>query len=160
VLPQRLERIVEEAWPAGTCFFGTVTGASVGYTLKYISKASVIGRFARDDRQKEFSLMSKQLGISYLTPAMVRWHKTDPTNRMCAIIEDGKKISLPRYYKERIFNSEERGLIKSHFEKFQYETDKEYYSSADYSRREKQKVARTVGAVQRYEFTQSQNQKL
>lgn len=52
-------RLIEMAWPLGQCHVGTVTGASIGYTLKYISKPAKIPLHQRDDRQREFSLMSK-----------------------------------------------------------------------------------------------------
>lgn len=58
---------VELAWrdksgtPLGTCYFGTVTAASVGYSLKYISKKGKIPMHANDDRVPEFALMSKDL---------------------------------------------------------------------------------------------------
>lgn len=43
----------------GQCHFGVVTGASIGYSLKYMQKPGKIPLHARDDRQKEFALMSK-----------------------------------------------------------------------------------------------------
>jgi hypothetical protein len=45
----------------GQCHYGVVTGASVGYTLKYIQKPGKIPMHRNDDRVKEFSLMSKDL---------------------------------------------------------------------------------------------------
>jgi len=56
--------LVEKAWsyykpggrydPIGSVFIGTVTEASIGYTLKYMQKKPIIPRHDRDDRQKEF----------------------------------------------------------------------------------------------------------
>lgn len=51
----------------GNIHYGSLTEASVGYTLKYISKAKQIPLHSNDDRVPEFSLMSKGLGINYLT---------------------------------------------------------------------------------------------
>lgn len=42
---------------------------------------------------------------------MIRWHKSDLKNRMYIVIEDGKKISMPRYYKNKIYHDEERRAI-------------------------------------------------
>lgn len=60
---------VTKAWaldekPLGNIDFGDVTGASIGYTLKYMSKPSVIPKHKNDDRIKEFSLMSKDLAAT------------------------------------------------------------------------------------------------
>lgn len=51
--------LIAKAWKFGEVHYGTVSEASVGYTLKYMSKPSKIPEHQRDDRQKEFSLMSK-----------------------------------------------------------------------------------------------------
>ena len=48
-----------KAWDKGEVHFGTVEAASIGYTLKYISKQGRIPMHQNDDRIKEFSLMSK-----------------------------------------------------------------------------------------------------
>lgn len=106
----------EKSWslydyPIGHLHYGDVTGASIGYTLKYMSKPSRIPLHQNDDRLPEFSLMSKRLGDNYLTPRMIKWHKASLADRMYCNIEGGKKISMPRYYKEKIYNEEERMVV-------------------------------------------------
>lgn len=65
---------IVEAWTdqqgkaIGSVYFGTVEAASIGYTLKYISKERIIPIHANDDRLPEFSLMSKGLGANYINP--------------------------------------------------------------------------------------------
>lgn len=95
----------------GQCHFGTVTGASVGYTLKYISKRGRIPLHRNDDRVPEFALQSKRLGSSYIDEASIKWHFSDLTNRMHIPIEGGKKISMPRYFKDKIYSKEQRRAI-------------------------------------------------
>lgn len=102
---------IAEAWQLGQIHIGEVNEASVGYTLKYMSKKSQIPVHQNDDRQKEFSLMSKRLGANYLTPEMVKWHESDLLNRMYLPLQDGKKIAMPRYFKEKIYTPEERERI-------------------------------------------------
>lgn len=99
---------VQKAWYLGQIHYGQVSEASVGYTLKYMFKASKIPQHKNDDRVKEFSLMSKGLGKNYLTEAMVNWHKADPVDRQYCNIGDGKKIAMPRYFKDKIFTQEEK----------------------------------------------------
>lgn len=102
---------IQPAWALGSIHYGVVTGASVGYTLKYMSKLKKIPMHSNDDRQPEFALMSKGLGESYLSPKMVQWHKKDLDNRMYLNIENGKKISMPRYYKDKLYEEHERKRV-------------------------------------------------
>lgn len=44
---------------------------------------------------------------------MQRYHKADLENRMYVPIEDGKKIAMPRYFKDKMYNNEERTLIQA-----------------------------------------------
>lgn len=97
--------------PIGSIDCGSVTSASIGYTLKYMCKPRRIPRHRNDDRLPEFSLMSKGLGATYLTPEMLEWHKADLEHRFICAIEDGKVISMPRYYKNKIYTEDERNQI-------------------------------------------------
>lgn len=56
--------LIDPAWNLGNVHYGTLTEASVGYTLKYINKPSKVPLHQRDDRQKEFALMSKNLATT------------------------------------------------------------------------------------------------
>lgn len=57
---------VQPAWQYGQVHYGTVGGASIGYTLKYITKARRIPEHKNDDRVREFSNMSKGIGVDYI----------------------------------------------------------------------------------------------
>lgn len=107
--------MVEKHWSHGHIHFGTVTGASIGYCLKYMAKPGKIPLHQNDDRQKEFALMSKKLGANYLTPEMKNWHLADIKNRCYATINE-QKISLPRYYKDKIYSLLEKQIIAKHME--------------------------------------------
>ena len=110
-------KIVENAWKLnditlGNVHFGDVGDASVGYTLKYISKDKKIPQFNGDDRQKEFALMSKGLGAGYLTENMVKWHtKGNIENKVYLPLKDGKKAAMPRYYKDKLYNKGQKFRI-------------------------------------------------
>lgn len=104
--------LIHKAWKLGHVHIGTLTEASVGYTLKYMCKEKSTKLFARDDRAPEKSYMSKGLGENYLTPQMIQWHKNKPTERVYAVTSDSKKIALPRYYRNKIYNQEEAVLIQ------------------------------------------------
>lgn len=98
-------------WENGHVTLGEVTAASVGYTMKYITKKKRIPMHRNDDREPEFALMSKRMGREYITDEIISWHKADLLNRMHLTIEDGKKIGMPRYYKELIYTRMERSEI-------------------------------------------------
>lgn len=103
--------LIQEAWNMGQIHYGEVNEASVGYTLKYMCKPSRIPMHKNDDRVPEYALMSKKLGDNYITPEIIKWHHADKNNRMYCNLEDGKKITMPRYYKEKIYDETERILI-------------------------------------------------
>ena len=76
----------------GQIHVGTITEASIGYTLKYISKASKIPLHKNDDRQKEFSLMSKGLGSNYLTKTWYNGTKTTQKNVYVPLLTEKKRL--------------------------------------------------------------------
>jgi hypothetical protein len=119
---------IQRAWALnnkhiGTYHIGNVSAASIGYTLKYMSKKSVIPIHQNDDRKKEFSVMSKGLGSNYITENMIKWHKNVLEERMYVPIENGKKIAMPRYYKDKMYNEEEKGKINVYMAKISEELD-------------------------------------
>lgn len=98
---------LQKAWGLGNIHYGFVDYASVYYTLKYVMKSP---RKRKDTRQKEFRLMSKGLGKSYVDK-FGKWHQKAITERMYLNLMDGKKIGMPRYYKDKIYNDEQRELV-------------------------------------------------
>jgi len=105
---------IQPAWQQGEVKYGEVSPASIRYTLKYMQK-HYKSRRPTDGRQPEFQLMSKGIGKSYLSEAIIKWHKADPTGRLY-IADYDKKIAMPRYYKEKIFNEHEKSCQKIHFQ--------------------------------------------
>lgn len=91
----------------GTIDVGTVSGDSIAYTCKYMDKKKIIPLHDRDDRQKEFSLMSKHLGRSYITPQTVRYHKQH-LDQLYLTKRGGSKIAMPKYYRDLIFDEVEK----------------------------------------------------
>lgn len=113
------EHVMCEQWKQdneyiGTCTVGKVEGASIGYTLKYMMKDGKIPLHSKDDRVPEFMLVSKGMGLNYITEAMKAWHRQDINNRMYINVGEGKKASMPRYYKNKIYTDEEREAIAYH----------------------------------------------
>jgi len=104
---------IEGSWEKGHVYFGKVELASIGYTLKYLTKQDP---HTHTNREKPFQLMSKGLGKAYLTPQMIKYHKNDMVNRFCIKIDDGKSIAMPRYYKDKIYTKSQRKAIGQYHE--------------------------------------------
>lgn len=102
---------ISDAWRKGKVHYGEVNNASIRYTIDYMSKPKIVPYYDGDDRVPEFSLMSKGLGAGYLSERMIKWHRDDLFERMYVNIEDGKKVAMPRYYKERVYKWYERNMI-------------------------------------------------
>lgn len=107
-----------EAWGLGGKQFGNVhvgkvTGDSIAYTMKYIDKSQFGYTHTRDDREREFPLMSKGLGKSFLTDQMVDYYQSDIT-RMHVTREGGHRSALPRYYRKKIFSDEQMKQQRHH----------------------------------------------
>lgn len=149
---------IGHAWELGYIHYGDVSAASIGYCLKYMSKKGMIPMFNRDDRTPEFALMSKGLGDNYLTKAMIQWHKKDLDNRMYLNIEDGKKIAMPRYYKDKIYQEHERKRVAFFQQKrITAEMFQKLQDNPDYYR---DKAAADIAAFRRMRYSSSQNEVL
>lgn len=98
----------------GSIHLAPLNMATIQYAFKYLQKASTVGKFERDDRAKEFQLFSKGLGANYLSREMVAWHKNNLKERCFIPIEDGKKIAMPRYYKQKIYDDFDQFTIGQH----------------------------------------------
>lgn len=138
--------LIQEAWclngkPLGNIYYGTVQGASVGYVLKYMSKTRKVPLHQNDDRSREFAIMSKKLGISYLTRNMLNWHDQDKDERMYCNIPGGGKIGMPRYFKERVYEKWDRQRIgQKLLEKMRTEEYKEAAKNPQYARNKQQAI--------------------
>lgn len=115
--------LLERNWTNGHLHTGSVTGASIGYTLKYMAKPTTIPHHNRDDREKEFSIMSKGIGKNYLSEKVINWHKKDLTGRMYCPMEEGKKVSMPRYYKDKIYSNWQKEKLAAHFREMHREEE-------------------------------------
>lgn len=116
ISPMDAFRALENSWKYGDTFIGTVTGESIAYTLKYISKKPSVPQYKGDTRTREFQRVSKGLGINYLTEAAKRWHHADIKERAYIPLQGGNRAPLPRYYKDKLYTKDERELIGLHMQ--------------------------------------------
>lgn len=100
-------QLIVDTWKHGHVHIGKVQDASIFYTLKYALKGSwTPKKDPDDDRKPEKALMSKGLGLSYLTPQMVK-HLTDDVSRPVTMLGN-KKVGIPRYYRDKIFTESQK----------------------------------------------------
>ena len=110
-----LLKLIKECWDKGFSKVLPVSGAQ-GYVTKYVLKLE-----KRDFIVKPFSMISNGLGISYLSDSMKVFHKTNLQN--FAIKPGGYKTTLPRYYKDKIFTSYEKLLMKKRSDMFRHDVE-------------------------------------
>lgn len=112
---------IEKTWNMGITHIGTVTDDSIAYNTKYIMKPNEEWQDQfKDDKsfQKEFVLMSKGIGKNYLeNKEIVRRHKSRLTENFVTD-EKGFRYPIPRYYKDKIFNDDERRILEKHSKRF------------------------------------------
>lgn len=84
----------------GSVHFGVLNMASAMYTLKYIIQPKPPEYEGVERPRAQFS---KALGLSYLTNSVYYYHTWDYDNPEMFSVIDGQKVSLPRYYKNKIF---------------------------------------------------------
>jgi hypothetical protein len=131
ILFNALEEYIQKSWDKGEIHIGELTEASAAYTAKYINKGKIIPMHKNDDRVPEFSLMSKKLGLNYLSEKIIHYHRAD-IERNYITLEDGKKISLPRYFREKIWTENERrkqaDILAQKFKEIEDQKEQEYYT--------------------------------
>lgn len=99
-----------DAWrldgvPIGQVHIGTVSSDSIAYTMKYIDKPGRIPMHSRDDRLKEFALMSKGLGLNYVDSTTIAYHNASD-DRLFLTKQDGRRVAMPRIYRQRIYSDQ------------------------------------------------------
>lgn len=103
-VPERMQKI----WSKGHVHIGDVTNDSIRYVTGYVHKKIYKDSIGADPlgRAPEKSWMSKGLGDNYLTPETVKFMKK--SLKPYITTENGRKVSMPRYYREKALNEAER----------------------------------------------------
>lgn len=118
---------IEKAWIYGSIHVGKVQEASVYYTLKYALKRTTKWKKSdADDRNVEKALMSRGLGLEFLTEDMVKYYQEDVSRPVT--LKDGQKLPLPRYYRDKLFTDKQKSLRNK---KLLPHNDKRYEKTSD-----------------------------
>ena len=101
---------LNDVWQNGFIHFGNVKAESIRYVTGYMNKEATDYTYGiNDDRAKQFSIMSKNIGDNWLTPAMIDYYRSRKS--ITIVKENGELMSMPRYYKQKIFNQLELNII-------------------------------------------------
>ena len=90
-----------EVWGKGHARVDACNIKSIQYVTKYAMKA---GNQPLNGKEREFSAMSKGLGANFLSDKMVKYYQENEIPYV--VWKDGQKLSMPRYYKEKIYDEE------------------------------------------------------
>ena len=102
-------RLSKNIWKAGNVDIARCNIRTINYVVGYVMKGQFKPEDQFDDRLPEFALQSKGLGSSFLTDSMHEYLY----DRMQTWVEhpSGFKIPLPRYYRDKIFTTEEKAEL-------------------------------------------------
>lgn len=98
-----ISEYVHKAWKLGQVHVGTVTPESINYVTKYVI-----------DKEKEYEVVEKPFCLLSKRPAIgsnyseyASYHRK--RMQFYAIV-DGKKVNLPRYYRDKFFSKMEKEI--------------------------------------------------
>lgn len=145
--PDLVFDLFQQIWGKGFIYAEKAkTDKAPAYVAKYLVNDSLVPHDPKADRC--FSLMSKGLGKSYLTPSMLEWHRAD-LNRAYIPSRNGGRLPLPRYYRLQIFDDEMRAVqMEGKLERDNYQLKMEAsLSEKELWRREEQRIRKEKEAV-------------
>lgn len=90
---------IQKAWYYGSVHIRSVGRASILYTLKYIVQPKQGDGITK---AKTFALFSKGIGADYMR-SHYAWHTEGPQAPLFHTYVDGRKVPLPKYYKDKMF---------------------------------------------------------
>lgn len=113
-------RIITKSWDKGFVKVSRVKPSRIKYVTKYSTKFfdKICDRDEQLDintsKNPEFRLMSKGLGISFLSRENIDYYRNNPDNLF--LLLDGVKYSLPRFYRNKIFDKNDMKFKQLCFE--------------------------------------------
>lgn len=107
---QKEELFLHSTWGNGHIDIGTVTSASIAYVTGYVNK-KIIKPKIHDLRKPERPFMSKGLGAKWLTESTTTYYHRKKLPYIQ--IAGGEKVSMPRYYKNKLYDSLDQVIVNS-----------------------------------------------
>lgn len=124
----------------GFAYVGTVTPGSIRYVTGYLNKqnnTNPYGPYAHWwDGKRAFSRSSLHLGSNYLSDQIIKYHRDDKDRNYVKMPGFRHKIAMPKYYRDQIWNEDERRDLYAHIArsvKEQEEIDKAQFEALSLS---------------------------
>lgn len=106
-------KIINDTWGMGFTSCAEINTRRIKYVFKYTQKDN--------SKRKNFQLTSKGIGANYITANTIEYHNRQIEN--CYIRKrDGYTMSIPKYYKDKIYNEEQKRKITAYLQQFNDET--------------------------------------
>lgn len=121
-------------WNKGfTSISTSITPQRIAYVAKYVNCVTDLPAKYLDPLYRPFCLCSRRpaIGSQYLTQAKIDYHRS--TLNTVTVTRDGVKHSLPKYYKDRIFDDQMKADIRSRSDDFRNKRNAEYLEKYGYS---------------------------
>lgn len=152
---------MHQTWGLGHIQIDPCNGASIRYVTNYVTKSDPNIEFT--DQQKEFSLMSKNMGINYLSPQMKEHHRSKLINYIQK--PSGQVAALPRYYKDKLFDDEMKEIISEAAEEARNIKFEEFFNNShntriEWNKSERRKSAKANKQARNKEHSKDNGQQL
>lgn len=109
IIINAFESDIVKAWDKGIVDIDEANLNTVDYVVGYIQKEGL----EKENRDSKFSLMSKKIGLSYLTDDVIKTHRNNP-ELSYLVSERGNKVKMPRYYKDKIYVNQYKDNLRDY----------------------------------------------
>lgn len=122
-----ISALISDSWKQGFITVDPVSPARCFYVAKYCSSVSVLPDHLKDVRYKPFLLCSRKpgIGFSYLEHREARSLRLNPASFVRR--EGGSRVRIPRYLKDRLYDSDMRDRLKAITLEYSYAKSYELY---------------------------------
>lgn len=121
----KLMQLIKSKWPHGIETRVYPVSGAQGYVTKYILKFD-----QRDHEVPPYSMISHGIGLGYLSPAMIKYHRDNLLS--FATKPGGYRISLPRYYKDKIFTQLDKLIMKKRADLYRRDLELKRLANIDF----------------------------
>lgn len=102
-------------WKFGIVDVRNVSAARIKYLANYSVSKNDLPSFYKQKDTRQFTCISKGFGMSFLKD-IVKQHYNKNMNPVCS--NEGFKLSLPRYYKEKVYDEAKRKILTARAKAF------------------------------------------
>lgn len=115
-------KVLPSCWSKGFTSVKPVHPNHIRYVAKYCNMSADLPSFLRKKQFRPFLLCSRRpaIGLSYLSSDMVDYYRQG-LSTVCRL--NGYRQSLPKYYRDKLFDDDMKAQISDRINKFRYEKE-------------------------------------